>query len=550
MNKSQKLLPYLALVAFSLIGCGSNKSSSTEDTSNGSNIPPIVTETVFTITWKNYDGTVLETDTNVKQGSLPTYDGATPTKPSDAEYKYTFKGWDPEVKIATSDQVYTATYTAEKITAPEETYTITWKNYDGTVLETDTNVKKGTLPTYNGATPTRPDDAEYTYTWSGWDPKVAEASKDQVYTATFTSEKITVPEETYTITWKNYDGTVLETDANVKKGSTPTYDGATPTRPDDAEYTYTWSGWDPKVVEVSKDQVYTATFTSEKIISDEERYATKPIVSSDGKTIKYGLYPQTNVNDESLVASLNSLTATESNGWYLFDGGYYAKLIATPRTDNYKFDNGTLIVKKTTYWFKCEPIVWKVLSNNDGECYVLSSASLDVGKYFSYPANRTTSDGQTITSSNYKYSDVRKWLNTDFYNSAFALNNSHIKTTNVDNSAATTISDTNTYICEDTQDKVFLPSYKDYTNGSYGFYKAMGATETRYSKTTDWTRARGVSLATQTGEYAYNGYYWTRSPDSERPSFVCYASYDGWLKHDYIHSDWQTYRPALTIKIS
>ena len=474
MNKSQKLLPYLALIAFSLIGCGSNKSSSTEDTSGGGCIPPIITETTFTITWKNYDGTVLETDTDVK---------------------------------------------------------------------------KGTLPTYDGTTPTRPDDAEYKYTWSGWDPKVAEATKDQVYTATFTSEKITVPEERYTITWKNYDGTVLETDTDVKNGTTPTYDGATPTRPSDAEYKYTWSGWDPEVAEATKDQVYTATYTSEKIISDEERYATKPIVSSDGKTIKYGLYPQTNVNDESLVANLNNLTATESNGWYLFDGGYYAKLIATPRTDNYKFDNGTLIVKKTTYWFKCEPIVWKVLSNNDGECYVLSSASLDVGKYFSYPANRTI-DGQTITSSNYRYSDVRKWLNTDFYNSAFALNNSHIKTTNVDNSAATTISDTNTYICEDTQDKVFLPSYKDYTNSSYGFYKAMGATETRYSKTTDWTRARGVSLATQTGEYAYNGYYWTRSPDSERPSFVCYASYDGWLKHDYIHSDWQTYRPALTIKIA
>lgn len=431
--------------------------------------------------------------------------------------------------------------------AIEELFTVTWKNYDGTTLETDKDVKKGAIPTYDGATPTRPNDAEYAYTFKGWNPEITAVSKDQVYTAIYSSEKI--KEETYTITWKNYDGTTLEIDNEVIKDTIPTYDGATPTKPSDTQFTYTFKGWDPEVAPATQNQIYTATYTSEKIINEDEKYAKKPILSEDGKTIKYGLYPQTNVNDESLIASLNSLTATESNGWYLFDGGYYAKLIATPRTDNYKFDNGTLIVKKTTYWFKCEPIVWKVLSNNDGECYVLSSASLDVGKYFSYPANRTI-DGQTITSSNYKYSDVRKWLNTDFYNSAFALNNSHIETTNVDNSAATTISDTNTYICEDTQDKVFLPSYKDYTNSSYGFYKAMGATETRYSKTTDWTRARGVSLATQTGEYAYNGYYWTRSPDSERPSFVCYASYDGWLKHDYIHSDWQTYRPALTIKIS
>lgn len=536
MKRSFLLLSSLTLFTFLLPSCKSNGDKET---------PPVI-EDLFTITWKNYDGTVLETDNNVKKGVIPTYDGATPTKPSDTEFTYTFKGWNPKVEAVNKDQVYTAIYSSEKIV--EETYTITWKNYDGTILETDNNVEKGTIPTYDGATPTKPSDTQFTYTFKGWDPEITEVTKDQIYTATFTSEEI--KEETYTITWKNYDGSILETDTDVKKGNTPTYDGAIPTRPDDAEYTYTWSGWDPKVAEVSKDQVYTATYTSEKIITDEERYATKPIVSSDGKTIKYGLYPQTNVNDESLVASLNSLTATDkSNGWYLFDGGYYAKLVATPRTDKYKFDNGTLIVKGTTYWFKCEPIVWNVLSNNNGECYILSSASLDTGKYFSFPSNRTI-DGQTITANNYKYSNVRKWLINDFYNSAFALGNSHIETTNVDNSAATTKSDTNTYICEDTQDKVFLPSYQDYKNSSYGFYTAVGQTKTRYSKATDWTRARGVSLATQTGEYAYNGYYWTRSPDSERSSFVCYASYDGWLKHDYVHAEYITYRPALTIKIA
>lgn len=535
MKRTHLLLSSFALFNFLLVSCQSD---------GGKNNPPAI-EKLFTVIWKNYDGTILETDKDVKKGAIPTYDGTTPTKPSDIHFTYTFKGWNPEITEVTKDQVYTAIYSSEKIV--EETYTITWKNYDGTTLETDKDVKKGAIPTYDGATPTRPNDAEYAYTFKGWNPEITAVSKDQVYTAIYSSEKI--KEETYTITWKNYDGTILEIDNEVIKDTIPTYDGATPTKPSDTQFTYTFKGWDPEVAPATQNQIYTATYTSEKIISEDEKYAKKPILSEDGKTIKYGLYPQTNVNDEALVANLNSLTNKKPNGWYLYNGEYYAKLIATPRTDNYKFDNGTLIVKKTTYWFKCEPIVWKVLSNNDGECYVLSSASLDVGKYFSYPANRTI-DGQTITSSNYKYSDVRKWLNTDFYNSAFALNNSHIKTTNVDNSAATTISDTNTYICEDTQDKVFLPSYKDYTNSSYGFYKAMGATETRYSKTTDWTRARGVSLATQTGEYAYNGYYWTRSPDSERPSFVCYASYDGWLKHDYIHSDWQTYRPALTIKIS
>ena len=63
-----------------------------------------------TVKWKDYDGTVLETDENAAQGVIPTFDGATPSRPSDSANAYYFTGWTPEPREVTGDMVYTATY--------------------------------------------------------------------------------------------------------------------------------------------------------------------------------------------------------------------------------------------------------------------------------------------------------------------------------------------------------------------------------------------------------------------------------------------------------
>ena len=51
--------------------------------------------------------------------------------------------------------------------------------------------------------------------------------------------------------------------------------------------------------------------------------------------------------------------------------------------------------------------------------------------------NQVFSSKTEATGVTYKTSDVRTWLNADFYNSVFA-DDSYIKTTEVDNSAETT----------------------------------------------------------------------------------------------------------------
>jgi len=117
----------------------------------------------FTVTWKNWDGTTLETDSNVAYGSTPSYDGATPTRARTAQYTYTFSSWSPEQTTVTSDQTYTAQFSSTV-----NKYTVTWKNWDGSTLETDTNVPYGSTVSYDGATPTRPTDNVGVYTFHYW----------------------------------------------------------------------------------------------------------------------------------------------------------------------------------------------------------------------------------------------------------------------------------------------------------------------------------------------------------------------------------------------
>ena len=204
----------------------------------------------FTVTWVNDDGTELEKDENVEYGTTPEYNGETPTKESNAQYTYIFSGWNPEISKVTANVTYKAVY--EKTV---NTYTVTWKNWDGTILGT-AQVEYNTVPEYTGETPVRESTEQYTYAFAGWTPEITVVTGNAEYTATFTN---TV--RTYTVTWKNWDGTVLETDENVEYGATPEYNGEMPTRPADEQYTYTFTGWLPAVSAVTGDVIYTAVFS-------------------------------------------------------------------------------------------------------------------------------------------------------------------------------------------------------------------------------------------------------------------------------------------------
>lgn len=202
----------------------------------------------YTITFLNWNGDTVKSY-SVKHDEIPTCEN--PTREETAQYFYDFDGWDSELTAVTGDKTYTATYLQTL-----RTYTVKWLNEDGTsLLEEDVNVPYGEMPSYDGATPTKEATAQYTYTFAGWHIEVSEVTGDITYIATYTA---TV--NTYTVTWKNADGTVLETDTLVPYGNMPEYNRATPTQESTAQYDFTFAGWDTAVSEVTGDVVYTATY--------------------------------------------------------------------------------------------------------------------------------------------------------------------------------------------------------------------------------------------------------------------------------------------------
>ena len=223
----------------------------------------------YTVTWKNADGTVLETDADLAAGAVPAYNSALPVKAADAQYYYDFAGWEPEFELVSSNTTYTAVYTATL-----RYYDVTWRDEDGTQLGT-TNIVYGATPVYDGEPPTKATTAQYIYDFAGWTPNVVSVTGDATYTATYTQTL-----RCYTVTWKDDNGNKLGSDT-LPYGETPSR--ADPTKAATAQYTYTFAGWNPALATVTNDVTYTATYDA-----TVNKY-TITFKNYDGSTLQSGL---------------------------------------------------------------------------------------------------------------------------------------------------------------------------------------------------------------------------------------------------------------------
>lgn len=129
----------------------------------------------------------------------------------------------------------------------------------------------------------------------------------------------------YTVTWKNGD-TVLETDTGVESGAAPSYGGATPTKAEDADNTYEFSGWydgtttyglSDTLPNVTADATYTATFTAvPKVINYDGEHTLNPndritVSDEDEGKKKFDLKLNQYLNMQMLGIQKKSAIATQ-----------------------------------------------------------------------------------------------------------------------------------------------------------------------------------------------------------------------------------------------
>ena len=238
----------------------------------------------FTITWLNDDSTLIET-TECGQGAIPTH--APVTKEATAQYTYTFKGWTPEPVAAIEDATYKAVFDSTL-----NTYQIAWQYVGGTLIDY-TTVPYGEIPTHEDPTQYSPESWKYTLTFGHWDPTPVAVTGPATYTAIFDTIYTM-----YTVNFYNYDSTLLQS-GQYRYGDNVEYTGATPTRPDDANYSYTFAGWNPELTWVWESRDYIAVFDKK--------------INSVALTVEYPKFGVSLTSGRYYAASETEMTVTCAN---------------------------------------------------------------------------------------------------------------------------------------------------------------------------------------------------------------------------------------------
>lgn len=260
-------------------------------------IKAVYSKVSYTVNFKNYDGTVLKTQ------SVPFEEAAAapenPSKPGD----YVFTGWNKTFNSISDNTDITAVYT-------DSNHVVNFKDYNGTILKTES------VPHGSAATP--PINLARTgYTFTNWDTSFSNITSAIDITALYSINN-------YTVTFKGPDNSVIST-ATVPFGSSAT----SPNPPNKTGYTF--ANWDADfsnvVSDITVNSVYSINkFTVTFVNFDDSVIGTPQLIS-------YGSSANTPIVPLRLGYVFSSWSTDFSN--------ITSDLIVRV---NYVFDNGRIII--------------------------------------------------------------------------------------------------------------------------------------------------------------------------------------------------------------
>ena len=338
-------------------------------------------------------------------------------------------------------------------------------------------------------------------TWTWNDPSIyLNVAGEYSFAATFTPSNTTAFDTVHT----NLTVTVNKLN--------PTYtvpSGLTATAGQTLETVTLPSGWTwddaSTILSAAGEHAFPATFTPDDTATYNTVSAALTVTVSP-VMVEFGSYPQTEVKDEDLTAALNAQALDwKSYGYYSgTDGIENGQMAASDymqycdvtqggqkyrgvrfslyrpeqtgemaETDENISDQYNSISNShnipeqyhngyrtdTTYWFRYEPLQWRVLDLSTG--LAMCETVIDSQPYNNYSLDEKGISygdaGKTYYANNYAESSMRQWLNNDFYNTAFTnAQKSKIVETTIDNSAYDP--SYSVYDSASTTDKVFLLS--------------------------------------------------------------------------------------------
>lgn len=288
-----------------------------------------------------------------------------------------------------------------------------------------------------------------------------------------------------------------------------------------------------------------------------------------GDIIAFGTYPQTQVTDSTLISALNSISVTWKSYGYMSGSGtgwcdgsakesdymkykdvtynnerYRAVLFSTYRSGFvtykstetcYNFQQSNDYNINNIYWFKFEPLKWKILDSNKGLLLcdsIIDSQSFNNNLYST--GNTSTWSGRywknaerSIPANDYINSDIKKWLNDDFYYTAFSEANRNV-------------------ISTQSTGNLFLLTENDTKNTSYGFVD----NNSRIAYGTDYAKAQGLRVVDGTSIWM------TQTAASTLGINISCVHFDGHTfgreSNDYGHTQMTFHgvRPAINVDLN